>query len=228
MNIMAAEDAAVRRLRRFTAPVLWPTVAALPAFIVLLGLGTWQVQRLHWKEALIAARDARLAAPPIALDDVRGDPASQEFRRVRASGGFVPGRDMFLEARTRNGEAGYHLVSPLALASGGVVLVDRGWVRTRAAAPAPGTVTMDGVIRKAARPSAWTPDNVPARDLWFYVDVPQMAAAKQLRDVKPFFLDTGPPPEIPNNHLQYAVTWYGLAAALAAIYAVLVARKIRR
>jgi surfeit locus 1 family protein len=55
-----------------------------------------------------------------------------------------------------------------------------------------------------------------------------MAAAKQLNDVKPFFIDTGPPPEISNNHLQYAVTWYGLAAALAAIYVVLIARRIRR
>jgi len=226
---MAAEGAALQRLRRFSAPAIWPTIAALPVFIVLLGLGTWQVQRLHWKEALIAERDARLAAPPIALEEVRGDPASTEFRRVRASGAFVPGRDMFLEARTYRGEAGYHVVSPLALRSGGgVVLVDRGWVRARTAEPTPGAVTVEGVVRKADRLSPWTPDNVPARDVWFYVDVPQMAAAKQLRDVKPFFIDTGPPPEIPNNHLQYAVTWYGLAAALAAIYVLLIARRIRR
>ena len=228
MNIMAAKGAAAGRLRRFTAPAMWPTIAALPVFIVLLGLGTWQVQRLHWKEALIAERDARLAAPPIAVEDVRGDPAITEFRRVRASGAFVPGRDMFLEARTYHGEAGYHVVSALALRSGGVVLVDRGWVRRRSAEPASGAVTVEGVIRKAARLSPWTPDNAPARDVWFYIDVPQMAAAKQLRDVKPFFLDTGPPPEIPNNHLQYAVTWYGLAAALAAVYVLLVARRIRR
>jgi len=225
---MAAEGAAVKRLRRFAAPAMWPTIAALPVFIVLLGLGTWQVQRLHWKEALIAERDARLAAPPVALEAVRGDPVSYEFRRVRAGGAFVPGRDMFLEARTYRGEAGYHVVSPLALRSGGVVLVDRGWVRARTADPLPGAVTVEGVVRKPGRLSPWTPDNEPARDVWFYVDVPQMAAAKDLRDVKPFFIDTGPPPEIPNNHLQYAVAWYGLAAALAAIYVLLIARRIRR
>ena len=225
---MAAESAALQRLRRFSAPAMWPTIAALPVFIALLGLGTWQVQRLHWKEALIAERDARLAAPPIALEAVRGDAASYEFRRVRASGAFVPGSNIFLEARTYRGEAGYHVVSPLAVRSGGVVLVDRGWVRGRTAEPTPGAVTVEGVVRKAGRLSPWTPDNAPARDVWFYVDVPQMAAAKQLRDVKPFFIDTGPAPEIPNNHLPYAVTWYGLAAALAAIYVLLIARRIRR
>jgi surfeit locus 1 family protein len=189
---------------------MWPTVAALPVFLALLGLGTWQVQRMHWKDALIAERAAELAAPPIEAAQIG---PGLEFRRVRATGGFLNDRTIFLEGRTHQGEPGYHAVTPLALRAGGTVPVDRGWVRTRTPPPATGEAVVDGIVRKGGKPSGWTPDNDPARNVWFYIDAP-------------YYIDTGPPPAIPNNHLQYAVTWYGLAAALAAIYGVMIRRRL--
>jgi len=224
---MPVDGVSVTRRRRFTAAVMWPTIAALPVFVALLGLGTWQVQRLHWKEALIAERAARAAAPPIGVEQA-GDPAGQEFRRVRAVGTFRHDREMFLESRVQNGEAGYHVVTPLALRSGGAVLVDRGWVRTRASERTGGEVAVEGFMRRGGKSSSWTPDNDPARNTWYYVDIPAMAAAAGMTDAKPFFIDTGEPPELPNNHLQYAITWYGLAAVLVVIYGVFVSRRLRR
>lgn len=190
---------------------VWPTVAALPVFIALLGLGTWQVQRMQWKEAVIAERAARLAAPPIEVAKIGPE---SEFRRVRATGTFANARTIFLEGRMHEGRPGYHAVTPLMLRTGGPVPVDRGWVETRVAPPSVGEVAVEGFARKGGKPSGWTPDNDPARNVWFYVDAP-------------YYIDTGPPPELPNNHLQYAVTWYGLAAALAAIYGVLISRRLR-
>lgn len=190
---------------------IWPTVAALPVLAALIGLGTWQVQRMHWKEGLIAERAAGLAAPPIAPAEIGPD---REFRRVRATGTFANERTIFLTARVRNGEPGYHAVTPLVLRSGGSVLVDRGWVKTRTAPPAAGEAVVEGFVRKGGRPSGWTPDNDPTRNVWFYVDAP-------------YYIDTAPPPELPNNHLGYAVTWYGLAAALAATYGVWISRRLR-
>ncbi len=190
---------------------MWLTAAALPVFVALLGLGAWQVQRLHWKESVIAERAARLAAPPVEVADVT---PALEFRRVRAVGAFLADRTIFLEARTHRGEAGFHAVTPLALPGGGTVLVDRGWVRTRAAPPAAGTTTVEGIVRKGGKPSPWTPDNDPPRNVWFYVDAPS-------------YIATDPPPELANNHLQYAVTWYGLAAALAVVYGVFLVRRLK-
>jgi surfeit locus 1 family protein len=202
---------AVKGASRLRA-AMWPTIAALGAITVLAGLGTWQVQRLHWKESLIAERDARLAAPPIAIEEAT---PAVEFRRVRVAGRFVEGRAIFLESRVNpKGEAGYHLVMPLLLTSGATVWVDRGWVRGRSVPPASGEAVIEGVVRRGGKPSAWMPDNDPAHNIWFFVDAP-------------FFIDTNPPPEIVNNHLQYVITWYGLALACAAIYGAFVWRRLR-
>ena len=95
---MAPTDA--RRLR----PQLWPTLFTLPALIALIGLGTWQVQRLHWKDALIAEREAGLAAPPLGLAAIGKFSASLEHRRVRLAGTFRHDREMHLVARGYRGQ----------------------------------------------------------------------------------------------------------------------------
>src|SRR5262245_29106119 len=113
-------------------PTFWPTVFTIPALIVLLGLGTWQVQRLHWKEGLIAERTARTTAAPIALP-AGGTHLSDaaladlDFRHGAATGAFLHERELYIAARTMEGSVGYQIVTPLQQADGGVVLVNRGW-----------------------------------------------------------------------------------------------------
>src|SRR5450432_2351715 len=123
---------------------------AVPAFLVLLGLGAWQLERLHWKEGLIAARAAALAAPPVAVPRDAAAASAMEFRPVRATGVFLNDREFFLGASDEAGTTGYHVITPLRLDDGALLLVDRGWIpgslkdpaKRQAGEPA-GTVTID-------------------------------------------------------------------------------------
>jgi len=221
-------------------PTFWPTLMAVPAVLFMLGLGVWQVQRLHWKEQLIATIDQRIAAPPVALPT--GDSLDVDawvYRRVKVTGQFLHEREIHLLAYTERGNLGYHVITPLARQDGGYVLVDRGWVPTdkadpasRAAGQVAGTVTIEGVVRRGWAQGWFVPDNNVARNQWFYGDLAAMAASAKV-SAPPILLEAGAAANpggfpiggqtqvtLPNNHLQYAITWFGMALALAVIYVV--------
>lgn len=224
----------------------WLTVCTLIALGILLWLGFWQLDRRDWKRDMVAERIAGLAAPAATVSEVPADWRSFEFRRVRVTGRYLHGKDMRLVARSHNRRVGVHIVTPLRLAEGVVVLVNRGWaprgwknpIRPETA-PQPGPVTVEGVLRAGGRPSRWTPDNEPAGGVWYYTDASAMARAAGLSGVKPYILDATAPEgaapnsgraaedfpiggqtraDLPNNHLQYALTWFALAAALIGVY----------
>ena len=219
-------------------PTLWPTLISVPAFIVLVGLCVWQVQRLHWKQELIADREARVAAEPIALPAAGVDPASVDYRRVRLEGAFRHDKELFLGARSMNGNVGYQVLTPFELAGGGAILIDRGWVpverkapESRAEGQLAGPQTVDGIVRLAPGKVWMQPDNEPAHNMWFFVDLPAMKAASGVDLRTDLYVDAGPAQnpgkypvggqtriELPNDHLQYAITWGLLAIALAVIY----------
>ncbi len=214
------------------------TLTVLLAMAILIGLGTWQVQRLAWKEDLIARMAERLAAKPISLPAQVIRPDDWDFRPVAVRGTFDPSAVLYVAGRTRGGELGYDLVMPLRRDDGAVLLVNRGWVplAARGAAPAPaaGPVTVRGVARMPLPPGAFVPDNEPAANNWFSMDLDAMAAAAGAGAVQPVYLlataespaepDTPQPHRVsanlPNNHLGYAITWYGLAATLAVIFVI--------
>jgi surfeit locus 1 family protein len=226
-------------------PTLWPTVFTIPALILLLGLGTWQVQRLHWKEGLIAERTARTTAAPIALPKAGATLSADQltdldFRHAAATGRFLHDKEMYLAARTMNGNVGYQIVTPLELDDGGVALVNRGWVPNelkdpakRAAGEVTGEVSVDGVIRLPGRQNWLQPDNERDKNTWFWTDLSAMAGHAGIAPDRlvPVLLEAGPAPNpggyplggqarinLPNDHLQYAITWYLLAVGLAVIY----------
>jgi surfeit locus 1 family protein len=236
---------AVPRLNR---AIIWPTVFAGGAFLVLLSLGTWQVERLHWKEGLVAARHTAVAAPAIDLprsaDAVRG----MDYRHVRASGTFLNDRELYLGATSAEGRPGYHIVTPLRLEDGAIVLVDRGFVPAekrapegRAAGEISGVTTVNGLLRLPLdrKPYWFLPENSAERNYWFYVDPPAMAKAARVEGVLPFYIDADAAPnpgglpvggqtrlDLPNDHLQYAITWYALAAGLLGVYVVFIRRRL--
>lgn len=204
------------------------TFFVIPAMALLLTLGTWQVERRAQKHALLAAIEANLAAPP--LETLDRD--ASEFRRVRLTGMLQPARALAMANRLRDGVMGIELVVPLALADGTIVLVDRGWRRALDKDDAAERVeTISGMLRRPAAVGWFAPDNQPGRGLWFRWDLPAMAAAAGLPPsrVLPFYVMEDPAtlPEIPDNHLQYAVTWYSFAATLLVIYAIFVIRARR-
>jgi surfeit locus 1 family protein len=220
-------------------PRLWPTLAALGVLAVLLALGTWQVERLHWKEALIAAREAQLAAPPEPLPARTEDWRAWDFRRVTVTGEFEHDQEQLFGVAAIDGRVGHQVLTPLVRADGPAVLVDRGWVPADQAHPAArrqgqseGTVEITGIARYrgADRPGWFTPDNEPERGLWYGYDLRALEAAVGL-ELLPVVVEADATPNpgglplggrtrlvLPNNHLQYAITWYGLAAGLLAIY----------
>lgn len=216
----------------------------LVVFAGLVGLGTWQLQRLGWKEALIARVEARIGAAPVPLPAAAAwgslDLAAEEYRPVIARGYFrndLEVRVYTIVGRPHGpfGGPGYFIVAPFDLADGGTVLVNRGFVpfdradpASRAAGRIEGETVVRGLLRAPERPGFFTPDAKPA-DRLFYVDDPApIARALAIGPVAPFMIDADATPNaggLPqggetevtfrNNHLGYAVTWYGLALVVA-------------
>jgi len=226
--------------RKLVALTIW----SLLGFAALIALGTWQIQRLHWKEKLIAERQSAIAAAPVTLPRSLEAARGLDFHRVSASGTFVREREFYVYATEReSGDAGVLVVTPLRLDDGATVMVERGWIpnERRARVPVdPGRVTVDGLLRLPPRgkPGWFVPDNEPARNQWFYIDIAAMARAGGIAETLPFYIEAGPTPnpgvyprggqantDLPNNHLQYAITWYALAATLAIIYFLVLRRE---
>jgi len=215
-------------------------LAALVVLACLLALGTWQVQRLAWKEALIAQIDARLGMEPVDIANILAlQQAGEdiEYRPVHISGRFDHDHEQYFLATFR-GTSGWNVYTPLQLADGRWLFVNRGFVpydrrdpATRAEGQVEGTVELEGLARVAppAKPSTIVPDNDVASRTYYWKDLAAMRSAAGLEETLPFFVDAGPSApgtlpiggvtivSLPNNHLQYAVTWYGLALALAGV-----------
>jgi surfeit locus 1 family protein len=228
---------------RRRSPRLLPTLITIAIVLVCTALGVWQLERLQWKRALIAERQAAVAAPPVAppqdLEQARG----MEFRHVSDQGIFLNDKELYLGATSlHGGEAGFDVLTPLREADGRIVFVNRGFVpagrknpATRPAGQMEGTVRVSGLLRlpHEKKPSWFLPDNRPDLNYWFWVDLPAMAKADGLGNVAPFYIDADATPnlgglprggvtplELPNNHLQYAITWFSLAAGMLVIYIV--------
>jgi surfeit locus 1 family protein len=223
--------------RRFR-PEFWPTVFLIPALALMFGLGIWQLERLAWKTDLIDRIERGLAAPPAPLPARLDDPGF-DYRHVTVTGRFDAVHAFRLLARVHDGAAGIQVVTPLIRDDGGpAVMVNRGWVPLgpdgKPAAydpPSDGTVTVEGVARRPL-PQGWMqPDNSPATNEWFWTDLPAMAAAAGLGGAAPVVVEQAPGPDrarppiggqtqvdLPNNHLEYAITWFSFAFMLVAIY----------
>ena len=236
-------------------PARFPWLVALLggfAFITLLALGTWQVQRLQWKEALIATIEARRSAEPLPLAEVEAryrSTGNVDYMPVTASGIFRHGGERHFLA-TWKGRSGFFVYTPLELADGRFVFVNRGFVpyalkdpSKRPLGQVEGEVAVTGLARNALphKPSSLVPDNDPGKNVFYWKDRDAMAASAGLRaaaEIVPIFIDVDATPnpggypvggvtliQMPNNHLQYAITWYGLAAALAGVMGVALWRR---
>ncbi|HEX6959220.1 MAG TPA: SURF1 family protein [Ferrovibrio sp.] len=220
----------------------------IPALIVLLALGTWQVQRLFWKLDLIATVQHGLEAAPVPLPAGVLDPAEWNYRRVVVTGTFDNSHEFHLMAHSKRGNFGYHVLVPLKRSDApGYVFVDRGWIppekkdrSRREAGLLQGEQTVRGIAHKAWGPGLFTPDNDPARNLWLYPDLAAMAQLAGIGEVPALIVDADDTPvpggapvggqtrvDFPNNHLEYAVTWYGGAIVLALIYVLWHRRRAR-
>jgi surfeit locus 1 family protein len=221
--------------------------------LILLALGTWQVERLQWKEGLIAEIEARRHAPPMSIAELASmakPDLEAEYRPMTVSGHFDHAGEQYFYA-TDDGRVGYHVYTPLTLNDGRVLFVNRGFVpdefrdpAKRAAGQIEGEVTVTGLYRRelVQKPSWLVPENEPVKRLYFWKDLEAMAAAAKVPGgrLEHFFLDADATPnpggwpkggvtqiDLPNNHLSYAVTWYGLAIVLIIVSVLAIRRKAR-
>lgn len=198
-----------------------------------------------WKLDLIARVEARIHAPPASLP-LRGDPRAQEYRRVQAEGTYDHARETFVQALTERG-AGFWVLTPLRTPAG-IVLVNRGFVPSEKRPPAAravgqpkGLVTVTGLVRVDEPKGTLLRSNDPAQDRWYSRDVEAIARSRGIGPVMPFFIDAeaaGAPGGYPvggltvirfaNNHLIYALTWFGLALLSATGGALLLGKAERR
>ena len=238
----------------------WPkflaaVFACLVGIAILIGLGTWQVERLAWKEALIARIDARIHADPLELVDAEKRDAETgdiDYTPLTVTGRFLHQDERYFFA-TFGGDSGWNVFTPMVTDEGPVLFVNRGFVpyemrdpQKRLAGQPQGEVTVTGLARDALseKPGYFIPENDIAKRSFYWRDLAGMEVGADLPQgakVEPFFLDAGPGRaaggwpvggttviDIPNNHLQYAFTWYGLAVVLAVMTGMLVVKDFRQ
>ena len=195
---------------------------------VFISLGTWQVQRLFWKLDLIERVEQRVRAAPVEAPTGPVSAAADEYRHVVLHGRFLHAQETLVQAVTEQGP-GWWLVTPLQQADGRSVLVNRGFVTTESkalAARPDGDVTVTGLLRLTEPRGGFLRRNDPQAGRWFSRDVEAIAAARNLTGAAPYFVDadsgsnTWPIGGLTvvsfhNNHLVYALTWFGLAAMVA-------------
>lgn len=224
-------------LARWPRP--WPALGVVIGVMILVGLGVFHLDRRADQNRLMARVHARLSVPAAPLPAVIDDPAAFAHRRVTVTGRLLNDHELYLVARSRYGNVGLQVVTPLIRQDGGgVVLVNRGWVPferrgpgTRALGQPSGVVTIAGVARVPPARGWFTPDNRPIENEWYSLDIPAMARAAGVAPPAPLVVEAGPaynPGGLPvggqtsldlaNDHLRYALLWFGLALALVVLY----------
>ncbi len=232
---------------RFFRPLLGATIATLIALSILIGLGFWQIERLHWKLNLIATITERMVAPAVPAPDESTwatlDLKALEYHHLKLTGHYLNDRELHYFAQNDEGTSGFDIITPFVVDDSGkadapIVLVDRGFVpkerkdastRLRGQIESPTTVT--GVARKPQARGIFSASDDAAGNMWFTRDPAAMGAALKLAHVAPFYIEADATPNlggfpvggrtqvtIRNEHLQYALTWFGLAFVLLVIY----------
>ena len=234
------------------ARLLWPTLATVAALSVLVGLGTWQLERKRWKEDLLAKIATRVTAAPVPLTRVlamMNSGADVEYVHVLAHGRYLHDKERYLYAPAPGGQA-WHVYTPLQIENGSLIWVNRGLVpdadkdqSRRMRGQIAGETEVRGLIRVPMAKDLFTPENNAQGNLWYWPDLAAMTASAFPAGTMalPFAIDADAEPappgglpkggatriSLPNRHLEYAVTWYGLAATLIGVYLAFAIPRIR-
>jgi len=240
-----------------TRSLIWPGVLTVLALIVLIGLGTWQLVRLAEKEQQTTQIEASLSAPPVPLPSESEwatlKPADYDYRRVSLTGTFQHDKEAlafgFISVGVRGDtREGFFALTPFVLENGSTVIVNRGFVpqelraqSSRAQGLIQGPITLTGLMRVPEKKGTFTPEDEPAKNIFFTIDPLSIARARQIERVAPFIVDAdksqvpGQWPEgghtivvLANNHLQYAITWFALALGLMGVFFVFANNRLKQ
>lgn len=223
------------------APGLVPTLFTVPLIIALLALTIWQVNRYQWKIDWLDTLTSQLSEEPQAMPEGDFDLKEWNYRRVYLQGEFLHDKEIHLFAHADKGRQGFHVITPFEQVDGkGIVLVNRGWVpkhlkdnAKRAEGNIEGPLLISGIIRRPwAKSYSFLPESDVEDNVWLFGELAQMADHLNI-EVAPAFveLDDMPVPggfpkggqtviTLHNDHIEYAITWFGLSLAMLVIYVV--------
>jgi surfeit locus 1 family protein len=233
-----------------------PGLLSLGVLAMLITLGNWQMQRLSWKENLIETASKRVKETPQRLpasaESLSLELQKEEYRPYIAEGRFLHQHEVQVytvlsDAKGTYSGAGYWVLTPLARADGSIVIINRGFVPLEKKEPASrsegqteGVVRIIGLFRAPEQTNYFTPANDPKRNAWYSKNPADIERAFGLKNVLPFLLDetrdhrAGELPQpnetkltFTNNHLGYALTWYGLACTLIGVFAAFAWQRLR-
>ncbi len=212
-------------------PPVWASILTVVGIIVLCALGVWQIQRLHWKENILAQVDTAWSLPPVDITTIGDAP----MVRVKADGQYGT-RFFYITSRTYKGQVGLFVIAPLRLDNGKIVLVNRGWTPPDIGDDQThGTLaSVTGIFHAGGeKANRFTPENDPQKDLWYRIDPHDMAIALNVDETsilngvlveengdpaRVLPVPVGAQPHMNNNHLSYALFWFSMAAALLCIF----------
>ncbi|MBL4596365.1 MAG: SURF1 family protein [Robiginitomaculum sp.] len=218
-------------------PAFWMSVVMVPSLLILSWLGVWQVQRLHWKNELTATLEAGQLAPPAPLSRLLAEPNEPAWRQAIVEGAFVQPTMVRRVFTTKDGAAGYRHLTLFDAGSDGLLFVDLGFApeAVTPGSPPVGALTVTGFLRPAGEKGWMTLPPEPAKNIWYWRDTVLMLGpnltgqpfvadfvldASQPIGSEPWPVVVGAPPKPVNNHLDYALTWFGLALGLIGVYLV--------
>jgi len=215
------------------------TIACAILFAILCGLGAWQLERLQWKLDLIETVNGHMAAAPVSFDRIAAmSPEDAQYRRVTLTGRFDHSKENYVFTTGAAGAAVYHVLTPFTTGDGKILLVDRGEVPKQKLDPASrmsgnpsGEVGITGVWRAPDAPGSFTPPPDRTHRIWYARDLSAISAAEHLSLAAPVVIEADSTPNpggwpkggqtvvsFRNQHLSYAVTWFGLALVLLSIW----------
>lgn len=222
-------------------PMLWPSIFSIITFIILCCFGTWQIKRLYWKEALIQRYITESQSKPISNLSEVSNSELNEFKAVEISGKFLHNNEIYITGKTYEGNAGFHVVTPFKMENNKIVLINRGWVsegyknpNKRKFSLTKGLVKLKGIIRYPQNKGYFVPENDGKNGFWFTIKPNQIFDFINITSnpiIDKYYIDalrigeklTLPigvdgKPKFRNQHLSYAITWYGLALSLLFVY----------
>ena len=225
-------------MKIYFKPSVWLTIFALPSFLILIILGSWQVQRLSWKSDLISNYNNNFQQAPITVKELLKDRKNNKFRRTVIYGEYDHANEIQIIGKTYEGNAGFHIITPFILENNEIIYINRGWVpkkyadkKTRKFSLLEDKVRVVGLVRLPQKKGYFVPENEPENGFWFTIIPEELNRHLNIIGEKEFYIDELnideklklPMPangkvQVPNNHLQYAITWYSLALGLLIVY----------
>ena len=230
----------IQLMNIYFRPLLWPSIFSVIIFAILFSFGTWQVKRLFWKEALIERYTTQSQSNPI-KNPSKLDSSINEFKSLEFTGSFLHKNEIYITGKTYEGNAGFHVITPFELNNNKIILINRGWVsegyrnpEKRKFSLVEGQILIKGIIRYPQKKGYFVPENDGKNGFWFTIkpnEINKFINLSSNKEVNNYYIDalrqgekltlpigvTGKP-KLRNQHLSYAVTWYGLALSLLFVY----------